>query len=159
MNTPLTTSVANCPRCGRSTKTDANFCAMCGLSLAPGINNTHAPGTIPHPTPSAPPENHAPVTDAADIYYRTESAWGGQRLLGTENIGVILHNTGYPLRNVIFRVQGFDDTNNEIFNVKQELKTLRQNEPTTLEVASYDIPSAPTDIRVSLVSADFAPVD
>ncbi len=153
------TSLSHCPRCGKAVKTEARFCAMCGLSLAPGHNNTHAPGTIPHPNASPTPEDHAPVTEAANLFYRTESAWGGKRLLGTENIGVVLINTGYPLRNVIFRVQGFDDKGNELFSVNHEVKHLEQDRPATVEVASYDIPSAPADIRVSLMSAEFASID
>ncbi len=132
---------------------------MCGLSLTPGVNNTLAPGTIAHPHPSPTPENHEPVADATNLHYRTESAWGGQRLLGTENIGVVIHNTGYPLRNVILRIRGFDDKKTEIFSVDSEMKRLETDEPTTTEVASYDIPSAPEGITVSLVSADFAPFD
>jgi hypothetical protein len=117
------------------------------------------PGQIRHPEPLPAPEGFEPIRKAADLYHYSESAWGGRRLLGTENIGFRVFNAGYPLRDVTLSIRGEDDGGSQIFAVEHTVEELPRGEQVTLEVASYEIPAEPKRLTVTLVSAEFYPVD
>ncbi|GAG15174.1 unnamed protein product [marine sediment metagenome] len=128
------------------------------MSLAPGIRGTPVAGQVRHPEPLSVPADFEPIGDAADLYFRSESAWGGQRLLSTESIGVVVLNTGYSLREATFRVRGEDADGKQLFSVEQATEELPRGEEIKLEIASYEIPSGPERLSVALVSAEFSPV-
>lgn len=148
-----------CPRCGSANTPAARYCARCGLSLTTAIGGTPEAGRIRHPNALPAPAGYEPFADAADLYWHWESAWGGKRLLGTESIGVLLFNAGYPLSNVTVQITGESQTGRRLFEVQQTAEELPRGEPVMVEVASYDIPSPPERLRVSLVSAEFGAVD
>ena len=148
-----------CPRCRQSNPDVARFCGRCGLSLEPGVDGKREAGWVRHPDPLVIPEGCERIANAADLYYRTESAWGGRRLSGTENIGVILYNVGYPLCEAVLLVRGSDSEGNELFAVEQVADELPRGERVTVEIASYEIPSPPERLSVALVSAEFVQIE
>lgn len=148
----------HCPRCDAGTSPEGKFCAQCGLSLI-GIEGEPVAGQTRHPNPLAVPDEYQLIDDAVDLYFRFESAWGGKRLSGTENIGVVLLNTGYPLREVTLRVRGHDEAGQELFSVEQTADELPRGEPAQIEIASYEIPADLRRLDVTLVSAAFSPAE
>lgn len=112
-------------------------------------------GRIRHPEPLPTPEKFEPCDDAADLSFRCESAWGGQRLLGTEGVSVVLFNGGYPLMDVALKVSGEDKTGREVCLVDYALKDLPRGRELTIEVPSYEFPEPVHTLRLSLVSAEF----
>ena len=82
------------------------------------------------------------------------SVWPGT-MSGTENIGVILYNIGYPLCEVVLMLRGSDGEGTELFAVEQVANELPRGERVTVEIASYEIPSPPRRLSVALVSAAF----
>lgn len=136
----------------------ARFCARCGLSLVGGASGPPLAGRVRHPNPLAIPDEYELVEDAVQLYFATESVWGGRRLLGTENIGLRLLNVGYSLRNVHVRVRGVDEAGREVLSVELCAPELPRG-TLLLEVPSYEIKEAPAKLRVAMVSAEFAPVD
>lgn len=91
------------------------------------------------------------------LYYRFESAWGGQRLLDTEGIGLVLLNGGYALRDVVVNVQGQSTDGAMLFEGEYSVPELPRGKETLAEVPSYDVPDRVAALKVSLVSASFAP--
>ena len=148
----------HCPRCDATNTTEAKFCAHCGLSLT-GLHGKPVAGQTRHPDPLAVPDEYELILGAVDLYFRTESAWGGKRLSGTENIGVVVLNTGYPLCDVALKVRGEDEAGKELFAVERTADDLPRGEPVTIEVPSYEITAEPSRLVVSLVSAAFSPID
>ena len=148
-----------CPRCRQTNLNVARFCGQCGLSLEPGVEGKREAGRVRHPDPLVIPDGCERIINAADVYYRTESAWGGRRLSGTENIGVILYNVGYPLREVVLMVRGYDGEGSELFAVEQVVDELPRGDRVTVEIASYEIPSPPERLSVALVSAEFVQIE
>ncbi len=147
-----------CPRCQTRTPAPARFCARCGLALSGGPFGPPAAGRVRHPSPLAIPDDLEPVDGAVQLYFATESAWGGRRLLGTENIGLRLLNAGYAMRDVRLRVRGVDAAGREVLAIELAAPEWPRG-PLTLEVPSYEIREAPAQLKVTLVSAEFAPVD
>lgn len=142
-----------CPQCGADNLSPAHFCAHCGTAL------DSSPGTVgraPHPDPLSPPPTSRRVAGAADLHFRIESAWGGSRLLGTENLGLLLLNGGYPLCGVVLKVEGLDPAGNALFAVEHELKHLPRGEEVRIEIPSYEISEPAQEWRVTLVTAEYA---
>jgi len=130
----------------------AHFCAQCGCPLD---DSPQTVGRVGHPTPAAVPTGFRRCDLAADLYYRMGSAWGGTRLLGTENVGVAVFNAGYPLRQVEFIVEGLDAAGASIFRLRQKLGRLPRRAETVFEVPSYELTDATADLRVELASAEY----
>lgn len=146
-----------CPRCQSVNRPVARFCANCGLALGTGLDGPSEAGHIRHPEPLAPPEGFELCQRAAELYFRCEAAWGGERLLGTESIGVVLFNAGYPLQEVVLQVRGEDDSGKELFAVEQTVQVLPRGEEVNIEVPSYELPAPMRVLSVWLVSAEFGP--
>ena len=90
-----------------------------------------------------------------DLYFSYESAWGGQRLLGTEGVSVALFNGGYALVDVALKVSGEDKTGREVCVVDHVLKDLPRGRELDIEVPSYEFPGPVHTLRLSLMSAEF----
>jgi hypothetical protein len=146
-----------CPRCKRVNRAVARFCAHCGLALAAGLDGSCEAGRIRHPQPLTPAEGFEPCQQAADLYFRREAAWGGQPLLGTESVGVILFNAGYPLQEVVLELRGEDEKGKRLFAVEQTVELLPRGEEVGVEVPSYELPAPLRALSVSLLSAEFGP--
>jgi hypothetical protein len=144
-----------CPRCHAPNRDVARFCARCGLILEAGLDGTRRAGRIRHPQPVPVPDGCVPCRDAADLYYRSESSLGGQTLLGTEGVNILVFNSGYPLREVVFGVRGEGKDGRELFAVERTVTELPQGKEVALEIPSYELPAPLGMLRVSLVSAEF----
>ena len=83
------------------------------------------------------------------------SAWGGARLLGTENVGVTLFNAGYPLRAVELIVEGVDDAGKSLFRLRHLLDRLPRRTEMEFEVPSYEMADDTANLRVELASAEY----
>ncbi len=141
-----------CPECSAANPPIAQFCARCGRALV-GARSTV--GRVAHPAPATPPSGYRPCDEAADLYYRVGSAWGGARLLGTENVGITIFNAGYGLCHVELLVRGLDAAGNTMFQVRQKLAELPRRAETEFEVPSYEMSDAPHDLRVVFVTAEY----
>ena len=146
----------SCPRCQTVLRPAARFCGRCGLLLE-SVGTELVAGRIRHPNPLPPPESFQPCGEAADLYYRWESAWGGSMLLGTEGIAVFLFSGGYPLRQVVLRIEGADDQGRQLLAVQRTVDDLPRGRQIRLELASYELPAPVRSIGASLVSAEFGP--
>ena len=146
-----------CPRCQASNRKVARFCARCGLALEVGVDGTRRAGRVRHPRPVAVPEGCSPCRDAADLHYRTESSLGGETLIATEGLNVLVFNAGYSLREVVFNVSGEGRDGQELFAVERTVEELPQGKQVPLEVPSYELPAPLKTLRVSLMSAEFTP--
>jgi len=125
------------------------------LALGAGIDGSNDAGRIRHPQPLAVPQGFTAVGRAADLYFRSESAWGGERLLSTESIGVVLFNAGYPLQEVVLEGRGADQNDKKLFTIEQTVLELPRGEQIKIEVASYELPAPVRALFVALVSAAF----
>jgi hypothetical protein len=146
-----------CPRCRASNRDIARFCARCGLSLQAGLDGIRRAGRIRHPRPAPAPDGYVPCRDAADLYYHSESSLGGEVLISTEGVNVIVFNAGYPLREVVFDVRGEGKDGKELFAVERTVQELPQGKDISLEIPSYELPGPMGALKVSLVSAAFGP--
>lgn len=147
---------ALCPRCGAPVRKVARFCARCGLRLERGPDGYLDAGRVPHPHPVPPPPNWRAVRQAADLHFRWESAWGGEPILGTEGLAVMLLNGGYPLRNAEIEVVGYDGEGCERFKVKAQAYELPRGRDVRVEVPSYELPNCVCrELTVTLLSAEF----
>lgn len=144
-----------CPRCGVQNPPVARFCGRCGLTLTVGIDGTQRAGRVRHARPLPVPEGYLPCQDAADLYYRRESALGGAPLLATEGLKLLVFNAGYPLRDVVLRISGWDKDDAELFALERELAELPAGKPVALEIPSYELPAPQKSLRVELASAEF----
>ncbi|MFQ5423089.1 MAG: hypothetical protein ACE5F9_03830 [Phycisphaerae bacterium] len=144
-----------CPRCRFANRSEARFCARCGLTLdlVPGLPRTA--GHVKHPQPEAVPEQFERCNAAEDLYFRWKAAWGNGTFLGTEPIALTLFNAGYPLESVELKVEGTDGDGTTAFAVVLQTPALPRGRQVGLEVSSYEL-SRPVDgLTVSLVSAEF----
>lgn len=141
-----------CRDCGARNLAMAQFCARCGSAIAVGPATV---GRAPHPNPAPVPEGYRRCGQATDLYYRVGSAWGGSRLLGTENVGISLFNAGYPLENARLRVDGLDDSGKRLFSVEPSVEFLPQGEAVEVEIPSYEITEPAEELNVTLVSAEY----
>lgn len=144
-----------CPRCRSDNRGPARFCAHCGLSLTSSLNGTNEPGKIRHPQPLPAPAGFAPVTDAADLFYKLESAWGGQRVLDTENIGLLIFNAGYPLREVTIRATAESVSDAKPFAAEYAIAELTRGKSVRLEISSWEMPDSVKTPAIRLGSAEF----
>ena len=142
-----------CPRCGKGNVAIADFCADCGYPIS---NSKATVGRVPHPSPLAVPDGFRAVAASADLYFGLGSAWGGKRLLTTENLGLTLLNVGYPLRDVAFEIIGLDAAGARLFAVPRRLPAIGRGERIELEIASYEIPDPPDALDVRLVASEYA---
>lgn len=147
----------SCPRCQTSIRGEARFCAKCGLPLTTEDGVISRAGYIRHRYPIPPSPGYEAFESGIDLYYRFESAWGGQRLLDTEGIGLVLLNGGYGLQDVVVRVEGRNASGRTLFDGEYAVPELPRGKETTVEVPSYDVPEPVGALFVSLVSASFAP--
>lgn len=144
-----------CPRCHTSNRDIARFCARCGLLLDGGVNGTRPAGRIRHPRPTTVPDGYEPCRDAADLYYRSESSLGGEVLIDTEGVNVIVFNSGYPLREIVLEVRGEGKDGQELFTVERTVEELSQGKEVSLEIPSYELAAPLGAVKVSLLSAEF----
>lgn len=144
-----------CPRCHTTNRDIARFCARCGLSLDIGVDGSRRAGQIRHPRPLTVPDDYLPCDKAAELYYRTESSLGGETLIATEGVNVIIFNAGYPLRDVVLEVRGEGDDGSELFNVERTVEELAQGKEVALEIPSYELSAPLRTLTVTLQSADF----
>lgn len=98
----------------------------------------------------------AAVERAADLYFRTESAFGGRTLIGTETLGIVLFNGGFDLRNTVVRIAGQSACGTEVLDVEKCVEALPRGLETRIEVPSYEIHEPIANVRVTLVSAEYA---
>jgi hypothetical protein len=147
---------AACPRCHTANRDISRFCARCGLSLAVGVDGTRRPGRVRHPRPTPVPPGYLPCDGAADLHYRMESSLGGKALIGTEGVNVVVLNAGYALREVVLCVRGQGEAGRELFSVERTLDEVPQGQEVSLEVPSYELPAPLRELKLALVSAEFA---
>ena len=141
-----------CPRCHTVNREVAHFCARCGLSLEDGSRRA---GQVRHPRPVTVPDQCLPCEGAADLYYRSESSLGGETLIATEGINVLVFNRGYPLREVVLEVRGEGDGGRELFTVERTVDELPQGKDVAVEIPSYELPAPLRTLTVTLRSAEF----
>jgi len=89
-----------------------------------------------------------------DLYFQWEAASGGQALLGTETLAIRLFNAGYGLKKAVLEIDGLDASGREIFSIRQTAEELPRGREHRMEVPSYEVPSDPADLAVTLLSAD-----
>lgn len=145
-----------CPRCDRRNPDEALYCASCGLPQRAWDGGPPVAGRVRHPEPRAAPDGFQRVGDALDLYYRVGSAWGGRRLLDTENIGIAVFNAGFALENAVLAVRGENAAGRAVFDVELTAAALPRGAETLVEVPSYEISEPPVQVRAALVAADFA---
>ena len=144
-----------CPRCRTSNRDIARFCARCGLQLGVGVDGTCQAGRIRHPRPAAVPDGYEACQGAADLHYCSESSLGGDVLIGTEGVNVVVFNAGYPLCEVVLQVRGDGEDGRELFAVERSIEELPQGEDVRLEIPSYELSASLSVLKVTLVSAEF----
>jgi hypothetical protein len=152
---------APCPRCGTLAPDVARFCGHCGLALrrdAKGGGWCGA-GSTAHPAPAAVPEDLAPITDAVDLYYDWNAAWGGPVLLGTETLALRCFNAGYDLAAVRLDITGCDEAGQAVFAVEREIPRWGHGEWQTVEIASWELSEPAASVAAVLKSAEFAPAE
>ncbi len=147
---------SRCPRCEHENRPIARFCGRCGLSLAVGLDGTRRPGRVAHPKPLPVPTDYQRCEQTPDLYFRIESAFGGEALLGTEGLRVTICNAGYPLRNVTLRLLGADRAGAPCLDTERTLDTLPRETQTKLDIASYEITAPLHSLRVLLEQAEYA---
>jgi hypothetical protein len=121
------------------------------------VDGVQPAGRIRHPRAAAVPEGYTRCRDAADLYYRSESSLGGDVLIATEGINVLVFNAGYPLREVVLEVRGEGEEGRELFTVERVVKVLPRAEDVSVEIPSYELPAPLRALKIALVSAEFAP--
>jgi len=146
---------AKCPRCNADNREIARFCAHCGLSLANGADGSHSPGRVAHPRPAAVSPDYLPCERAPDLFFRTESSLGGETLLRTEGVNVMVFNRGYALREVELRIKGVGDGGNELFDVEKTLEEFPRDRDVVLEIPSYELSAPLRRLTVTLLSAEY----
>lgn len=144
-----------CPRCLCRNRDIARFCARCGLSLEIGVDGTRRAGRIRHPRPAVVPDGYLPVDGAADLHFRSESSLGGETLIETEGLSVVVFNAGYALREVELAVRGEGSGGKELFNVVHSVGELAQARGVSVEIPSYELPAPLRELKLALVSAEF----
>lgn len=146
--------MGSCPRCGNVNRGVARYCAQCGLALSAGESGSREAGRVARPDALAVPEGYARVERSADLYYRLESAWGGRRLLDTENIGLVVFNAGYPLRHVLLRVRSGGGARGT-YEGAYTAAVVPTGVPTLIEIPSWDMPTSVSNVTVELAGAEF----
>ncbi|MCB9852615.1 MAG: zinc ribbon domain-containing protein [Phycisphaerales bacterium] len=142
-----------CGECGANNVPVAHFCSQCGQPLDASPRTV---GRTPHPVPANVPEGYRKCDRAADLHFKVGSAWGGTRLLGTENLGITVFNAGYGLEQVEIRVTGQNSEGRDVFEFRQVLASVPRRAELSFEVPSYEISEPPSDVRVELISAVYS---
>ena len=119
------------------------------------MDGSRRAGRIRHPRATTVPRDYLPCDQAADLYYRSESSLGGETLIATEGINVLVFNRGYPLREVVLEVRGEGDGGRELFSVERTVDELPQGKDVAVEIPSYELPAPLRTLAVTLVSAEF----
>ena len=146
-------NAGTCPKCSKGNVALAEFCAGCGFPLG---NSKATVGRVPHPNPLPVPDGFRKVAAAADLFFGVQSAWGGKRLLATENLGITLLNVGYGLQELAIKIEGFDRAGRRIFEIERRMPLLQRGHRVEIEVPSYEIPDPPEAVDVRLVRAEYA---
>lgn len=151
---PQQASRPYCDRCKESARLAAMYCPRCGepLKQAEMTGSPVAQGqtlTAPQSKSNA----WRACDNAADVQYRWGSAWGGQRLLGTENIEVAIVNRGRPLRSVVVEIRGRSANGLPPVRMFQEIEELPPNREVRFELASYEMPDEIEELNLSIVSS------
>lgn len=142
-----------CGECGAGNLPVAHFCCQCGHPLDASPRTV---GRAPHPAPANVAAGYRKCDRAADLYFKIGSAWGGTRLLGTENLGITIFNAGYGLEQVEFWVTGVNAEGQGVFGCRQNLASMPRRAEVSFEVPSYEISEPPSDVRVELISAVYS---
>lgn len=142
-----------CSSCGRGNVAVAEFCRFCGQPLG---DSPATVGRVSHPNPISTPDGYRRVNSSADLYFQVGSAWGGRRLLATENLGLTFFNAGFSLKEVEISVDGYDKSGGRLFELPRAVESLDRGERLSIEVPSYDIPEPPHEVDVRLVEAKYA---
>lgn len=143
-----------CDRCREPARPGAMYCPRCGDPLR--LAGMAASARSPAPSSEAPGAKGCSwrtCDNAADVQYRWGSAWGGQRLLGTENIEVTIINRGRPLRSVVVEVRGRSANGLLPVRMFQEIEELPRNREVRFELASYEMPDEIEELNLSIVSS------
>jgi hypothetical protein len=141
-----------CGECNGRNVGAGGFCRHCGKPL--DVASTTA-GRAVHMSPLPKPSAMSPVDSAADLYFRTESAFGGPTLIGTEALGMILYNGGFTLRSVVIHIEGFAKDGSRALDTEKSLERLPRGLETRVEVPSYEIDEPLHRVKVSFVSAEY----
>lgn len=141
-----------CGECSGRNVGAGDFCRHCGKPLNPAHSTA---GRAVHSAPLPVPSAMSPVENAANLFFRIESAYGGPILIGTESLGIILFNGGFELRSVVIRVEGRSKNGARVLDLEKTIDHLPRGRETSVEVPSYDIHEPLHGVRVSLVSAEY----
>ena len=142
----------NCANCGAQGPEPAKYCGQCGHPLG---DNPATGGRAAHPTPVPPPDGFEQCPDAPSLFVKTESSYGGQRLLGTEGINLHVWNAGYSLVDVRLRVEGIDETARAFKWTADAIKRIPRGQAVTVEVPSWVFENPVEQISIKLESADY----
>ena len=149
-----TDAFSRCPRCRSTASPVARYCGTCGLALPTAKENLE-PGRVPDPRALLVPSAFFPCGESADLFYRWESAWGDQPMLGTEPLAIQVFNRGYDLSALLLRIRVCDQSDASMLEVERSIELLRRGMTTTVEVHSYELARPAGHDEVTLVSADF----
>ena len=127
--------------------------------VLPGDSADLTPGKVPDPRALPIPAGFVPCGDAADLFLRSESAWGDAPIIGTEPLAVSVFNRGYGLTEVRLRIRAFDAGGRVLADLEREIAELPRGTTTVVEIPSYELPHPATRVEASLVSAEFQPAD
>lgn len=144
-----------CPRCQIANPAVARFCRACGLSLAYGVDGSRDAGRVEHPRPLSVSPEYQRCANAADLFYRVESALGGAALLDTEGVRVSLFNRGYALEAAELQIVGLGDGDNRLFEITRSCDELPQGGAFVIEAPSYEVPAPMRLLKVTLLAARY----
>ncbi len=146
-----------CPRCNTSNRVVARYCRRCGLWLEPlAQGGSLPPGRWPHPAALPPPSGCAPIERSAQLWWRSESAFGGRTLLPTEGLRIALFNGGYTLEEVALEILGADQAGRQACRCTEQIERIEQGRLLTVELPSYEIQRPLRALRLRLLAARFA---
>lgn len=149
-----TTRIPTCPRCRSRVQALAHFCGSCGLVL-PSPGESGVPGQIADPRAAQVPAGFAKCADAADLYFKWESAWGDSPMLGTEPLAIQVFNRGYGLAEVELMIRVFDRSDVIMVETQRSIGVLKRGKVTTVELHSFELERPVGRVEVGLVSAEF----
>jgi hypothetical protein len=138
------------------------YCSRCGESLPAvpmpneaawrGVKKTNVESAGSQPGAST-GGGWRSCDNAADVKYRWGSAWGGRRLLGTENIEVSVVNHGAKLGGVVLELRGLRRGGGKAVRLFQEIGDMPPGREVSFELASYELPDDVEDLVVSIVTS------
>lgn len=101
------------------------------------------------------PEGFEPVADAADLYWRCESALGGRPLIGTEGLRIELFEAGYPLSDLRLHIRGFGAGGETVLDQQIRIARIGRGGTVAVEVPSYDVADVLERVELRLLGARF----